>query len=972
MTKNYILLFFFILITACGGGGGSEPDPASSLPPIHPPSPPPTELYVGGTGQYSSIQNAVDAAATGIPVRILISKGIFQEKVIIRGTKNLIIQGGWEEDFSSRTNDPLGTILDGSATGRVFEVSAQSGQIANVSIEGVTLRNGYAERGAGLLAYAQGGTVLINLESVKVASNRTNATDLYDGGGVYANTDGSTSYVRMELQKTILENNHARCGGALAANSHNQGRTEVYISRSTIIGNTASDHSGGLWFNSNLSGSETMVFLSENIISDNTGPTVNAGALGAYSSNGGWTSISMKGNSVLRNQAAFGGGLVFYGWGSGGKLDVELTNNLIAQNIGTKMFGGISFNVDRGTAGTIEISNNTVAANWAGDTAGGIFVSSDGLYSSATCMLRNNIVWGNTCKLPNQSGISLYSGYSTLKVEALYNIFESVLIGGPVNYIPNNTEQVDPLFIDFQNGDYRLSENSPAIDRGDPAEIHRDASIPPGQGTERGDLGAYGGPMNILICGAGGGCDRPPPPTELYVGGTGQYSSIQDAVDAAATGLPVHILISKGIFQERVIIRGTKNLIIQGGWEEDFSSRTNDPLETILDGSATGRVFEVSARSGQMVNVSIEGMTLQNGYAERGAGLLAYAQGGTVLINLESVKFANNSTNETEPFDGGGIYANADGNKSFVRMELEEVILENNHARSGGAIAVNSHDQGQIEVYISRSEIVRNTASYNAGGLWFNSHLPGSKTMVVVSENIISDNTGPTLNGGALGGASSNGGWTSISMMGNSVLRNQAGFCGGLSFYGWGSGGKLDVELINNLIAQNVGTEMFGGISFTVDRGTIGTIEITNNTVADNWAANTAGGIYVSSDDQNSSATCMLRNNIVWGNTCKLPNQSGISLYSGQSTLRVEALYNIFESVLINGPVNYLPNNTEQVDPLFIDIQNGDYRLSESSPAIDGGDPAEIYCDASIPPGQGTKRGDLGAYGGPTNNYIAF
>jgi hypothetical protein len=61
---------------------------------------------------------------------------------------------------------------------------------------------------------------------------------------------------------------------------------------------------------------------------------------------------------------------------------------------------------------------------------------------------------------------------------------------------------VDPLFIDPENGDFRLQANSLCIDAGDPDPAHNDAEDPnepgwplwPAQGTLRSDMGCYGGP----------------------------------------------------------------------------------------------------------------------------------------------------------------------------------------------------------------------------------------------------------------------------------------------------------------------------------------------------------------------------------------------------------------------------------------------------------------------------------------------
>jgi hypothetical protein len=54
----------------------------------------------------------------------------------------------------------------------------------------------------------------------------------------------------------------------------------------------------------------------------------------------------------------------------------------------------------------------------------------------------------------------------------------------------------------------------------------------------------------------------------------------------------------------------------------------------------------------------------------------------------------------------------------------------------------------------------------------------------------------------------------------------------------------------------------------------------------------------------------------------------------------------------------------------LIRIYRKDLTLScqDTSPAIDMSDPDPKYNDASLPPGKGTERGDMGAYGGPNNN----
>ena len=58
--------------------------------------------------------------------------------------------------------------------------------------------------------------------------------------------------------------------------------------------------------------------------------------------------------------------------------------------------------------------------------------------------------------------------------------------------------------------DYHLKEESPCIDAGDPNPDMDDACLPPGKGTQMGDMGAYGGPHNCLWIDA--------PPLETMLG----------------------------------------------------------------------------------------------------------------------------------------------------------------------------------------------------------------------------------------------------------------------------------------------------------------------------------------------------------------------------------------------------------------------------------------------------------------------
>ena len=53
-----------------------------------------------------------------------------------------------------------------------------------------------------------------------------------------------------------------------------------------------------------------------------------------------------------------------------------------------------------------------------------------------------------------------------------------------------------PLFVDPANQVYLLQDSSPCIDSGTSNSFLHDGQQPPARGTERNDMGAYGGPNN--------------------------------------------------------------------------------------------------------------------------------------------------------------------------------------------------------------------------------------------------------------------------------------------------------------------------------------------------------------------------------------------------------------------------------------------------------------------------------------------
>lgn len=162
----------------------------------------------------------------------------------------------------------------------------------------------------------------------------------------------------------------------------------------------------------------------------------------------------------------------------------------------------------------------------------------------------------------------------------------------------------------------------------------------------------------------------------------------------------------------------------------------------------------------------------------------------------------------------------------------------------------------------------------------------------------------------------------------NRILRNAACF-GGAIF------GNTDGSLIhNNLIVENRAVHSGGGCSLINS-----TSDVVNNTLFRN-SARFGGGIF------GSAGEFQQINNILW------KNQDDLCLVDFKMSSRPK-FSNITDADYqgINGNIAR--------EPLFIDPNQGDYRLKDQSPCRHSGDPQKIYHN---PDG---SRNTLGAYGGP-------
>jgi len=170
-----------------------------------------------------------------------------------------------------------------------------------------------------------------------------------------------------------------------------------------------------------------------------------------------YSSPDITNSNVMNNISQADGGGIFLG-----NSNANITNVIISGNLATNNGGGGIFisNSDNVYLENLTITLNSVGT---GDEGGGVYC-----HNSIVGMI-NCILWDNEAQ-------EIYVPLGS--VSATYSDIEGGWAG-------NGNINTNPLFIDAQNGNFNLTENSPCIDSGHPNIIYNDPD-----GT-RNDMGAY-------------------------------------------------------------------------------------------------------------------------------------------------------------------------------------------------------------------------------------------------------------------------------------------------------------------------------------------------------------------------------------------------------------------------------------------------------------------------------------------------
>ncbi|MBT4332649.1 MAG: T9SS type A sorting domain-containing protein [Candidatus Cloacimonetes bacterium] len=370
---------------------------------------------------------------------IYLAPGIYSNS-----SNNEIFPIEWISYVSLIGSDADQTILDAENLDRVMNIK----YVENVLIQGITIRNGFADNGAGI--YCPNSDPVF--ENVIIKSNYTFYDASRGGGAYFAGSEPS-------LTNVIFMENSSAYGGGICFFSSNP-----YLENVIIIDNSASEEGGGIYFensepilnnvtvtenSANYDGGgiyfghsyNSLAVLENVIISENHANNAGGGIYCYY------LDIELHEVTILQNTASSGGGIfMFYSL-------PEIQNVIIVNNSAT-FGGGVYTQYDFPT-----FINTTITDNIS-EFGSGIYCTNE-----SSPLLINCVLWNNT----NEVYFDSSSDSSTVTIS--YSDIQGGEAGiitnnnGTVNWLEGNINE-DPLFLGIGEYPYSLFANSPCIDTG--------------------------------------------------------------------------------------------------------------------------------------------------------------------------------------------------------------------------------------------------------------------------------------------------------------------------------------------------------------------------------------------------------------------------------------------------------------------------------------------------------------------------
>ena len=314
--------------------------------------------------------------------------------------------------------------------------------------------------------------------------------------------------------------------------------------------------------------------------------------------------------------------------------------------------------------------------------------------------------------------------------------------------------------------------------------------------------------------------------TTYYVSSTGtgsgtSWKTVRAAIAAASSGDIIQ-LSAETFIEKNIIWTSPKSLTIKGAGMNQTIIQA-DATTTISQASDCG-VFKLDGSYGAGITLTIQDMTIQNGYNSFSGGGIRLVNTGTQanapIINLTNLKISANRGSY-----GGGIYiqgaalltingCNITGNTMTNSTNMgggmavspgagfvaaltvkNSTISGNSSLGNGGGIAINCGANGTTAaanyLWIENSTIYGNstiTAARNGGGVYFKTCASGQATVptftLTLNHCTVAGNTTNAGTGGDGVNIENSGGYATSVVMNNSIVLGNSGSTSNVSQVG--------------------------------------------------------------------------------------------------------------------------------------------------------------------------------------------
>ncbi|GIP30807.1 S-layer homology domain-containing protein [Paenibacillus sp. J2TS4] len=379
---------------------------------------------------------------------------------------------------------------------------------------------------------------------------------------------------------------------------------------------------------------------------------------------------------------------------------------------------------------------------------------------------------------------------------------------------------------------------------------------------------------------------------------------------------------------------------------ESHPALTNVTISGNMSNSSGGGMYNDSS------NPALTNMTISGNTSNYGGGIYNVSSSPS----LTKVTINGNKASAA----GGGMY------NTRSSPVLTNVAIRENTSSSGGGIASAFSSPSLTKVTING-----NKASGAGGGMY------NTRSSPVLTNVVIRENTSSSY-GGGISSVSSSPSLTNVTISGNKSDSFGAGVynrTGSMTLLNViisgnaadiGGGGMLNSDsspiLTNVIISGNLAKYQEGGGIINVS-GSSPTL--TNVTISGNTAKTKGGAIY-----NQGSSKFLIRNSLIWGNGLDNGEENNISNDNPSDS---NVVFSLIGDPLAEGP-DGVDLDTITIDTLLktpmsfgdAPTTEGDYRLKQGSPAINGGNndlvPHGVATDRDGNPRIVGGRVDLGAY----------